>query len=86
MRKSDKKKAFYPRTDNRFFRSNHFWFCRTREGARGPFPSVSAAEREMLFYVDTMKFVDERRDTFPPGIDCRDVTLIEVSAPSSYAT
>jgi len=49
----------------------------TREGARGPFETRQAAERE-LNLIDTMEFVEENEKHLPSSTDWKFIWIIQV--------
>ena len=84
MRKSDRNKknvvAHYRHRD-RFYQQNEQWFFQTRDdGARGPFKTRQAAERELGRFTDTMEFVEENEKHLPSGLDWKNVTFVDMDA------
>ncbi len=82
MRKSDKNKKTtgHYRSRERFLRQEDQWFYQTREGARGPFETRQAAERELGRFTDTMEFVEENENHLPSGLDWKNVTVVDMDA------
>ncbi len=82
MRKSDtdQKAIKHYRTRERFFRQDDQWFFQTREGARGPFKTREAAERELGRFVDTVEFFEENEKHLPSGTDWKNVDIADTNA------
>ena len=83
MRKSDRNQknvVAHHRHRDRFFQQNEQWFFQTREGARGPFETRQAAERELGRFTDTMEFVEENENHLPSGLDWKNVTVVDMDA------
>ena len=84
MRKSDRKPKKYVRAANRLFQEDGKWFFLTREGTRGPFRNCREAEAELQLYASTMSFVEDHQNTLPPGVDCGEVTVVNMDTPALY--
>ncbi|MEM8767462.1 MAG: DUF6316 family protein [Pseudomonadota bacterium] len=79
MRKKDTPEALFDASEERIHLREGRWYFDTREGPRGPFWSKPAAELELSNYVETMSFLDERREELPKNLDFEDVTLVSIN-------
>ncbi len=81
MRRSDHKDFSHQRRGKRVYRVGSEWFYRTREGKRGPFANEMELRADLLSFVGTMDFLDEKGDDLPLDVDQDDVTYIDIEAP-----
>lgn len=81
MRKTDHTPHESGRSTDRIFREDDRWFVRTREGMRGPFGSRRAAHAEAELFVDTVKYLEEKRSELPPDLDEGDIDLVDMNGP-----
>jgi hypothetical protein len=81
MRRADQQDVSEQRRGKRIYCLAGEWFYRTREGKRGPFSSEMALRADMLAFIGTMEFLDEKGGELPHEIDPDDVTYIDLEAP-----
>jgi len=81
MRRSDQQDVTHQRRGKRIYCVGGEWFYRTREGKRGPFASEMELRADMLSFVGTMDFLDEKGGELPHNVDQDDVTYIDIEAP-----
>ena len=81
MRRADQQDVTHQRRGKRIYCLAGEWFYRTREGKRGPFSSEMELREDMLSFIGTMEFLDEKGDELPQGVDQDDVTYIEMEEP-----
>ena len=81
MRRSDQKDVTNQRRGKRVYCVGGEWFYRTREGKRGPFSSEMELRADMLSFVGTREFLDEKCGELPLDVDQEDVTYIDIEAP-----
>ena len=81
MRRSDQQDVSHQRRGKRVYCLGGEWFYRAREGKRGPFASEMEMRADMLAFIGTMAFLDEKGDELPADVDQDDVTYIELESP-----
>lgn len=81
MRRTDEQDLTQQRRGKRVYCVAGEWFYRTREGKRGPFASEMALRADLLAFVGTMDFLDEKGGDLPLDVDQDDVTYIDIEAP-----
>ena len=85
MRKTDTERKQHFRVADRFTQEGGQWFFDTREGQRGPFATRKAAELELQRFIDTMEFLEDRKDSLPSDVNWSDVTVVDIDeTPSCY--
>ena len=81
MRRADQQDVSDQRRGKRIYCLAGEWFYRTREGKRGPFSSEMELRADMLAFIGTMEFLDEKGGDLPHEIDPDDVTYIDLEPP-----
>ncbi|MEZ5550959.1 MAG: DUF6316 family protein [Pseudomonadales bacterium] len=84
MRRSDAFRGLYHRSRERVFCQEWEWFVETREGRRGPFLNRNAAHQELLFYVETMAFLEAHKARLPANILLTEVDLVNMDRPAGW--
>ncbi len=80
-RKLDSSDFSAKRRSPRVFEQSNLWYFLTREGTRGPFPDRTSAQRELIAYVATLRYIEEERSDLLQDIDTEDVEIIEMEIP-----
>lgn len=81
MRRADQQDMTDRRRGKRIYCLAGEWFYRTREGKRGPFSSEMEMRADMLAFIGTMEFLDEKGSELPHEVDPDDVTYIDMELP-----
>ena len=83
MRGTDSYRLNYDQSE-RFFQDENVWYSHTREGNRGPFNCLTAAETELADYIDAMSFIEANKSFLPTDLDVANVTVVELGSPAAF--